>query len=98
MSYGDFSKPARARVSASHFEFKRMSLTCGGCGWHGLGVDCKVSEMFDNGITECVCPQCHEDIAFTSWPSASEYRAEAPNLSPLERDYLDQCEKASQGQ
>jgi len=90
------ARPVPSRVSAGAFEYKPMLLTCRACGWTGVGDETKVSEMFDSGITEHVCPKCSADIAITTWPTLAEYHAHWAELSELEREYVFRCEQAQQ--
>ncbi len=89
------AQPTAVRLRAGSIEFKRMPVTCRGCGWHGVGSDTKVSELFDSGITEHVCPACAADIAITTWPTLAEYHAHWNELSGAEREYVFLIEKAS---
>ena len=74
------------RIFAPYYELKKKALTCPECGWHGIGGDLSVSEVFEeSAIIEYVCPKCSFDIAFTQGPTLEESRANWDDVDEADR-------------
>jgi hypothetical protein len=47
-------------------EFAASAVTCGKCGWTGIGAEMTLGEAFGDGV-EKHCPRCDERWGFVQW-------------------------------
>jgi hypothetical protein len=88
--------PPPSRINRPYYELQIMSITCPECGWHGVGADLAVGEIYELGpIIELQCPKCGFDIAFTQGPSIAESRAHWDQLSDAEKEMVEAIEDQS---
>ena len=67
-----------------YYGWRNSTLTCGACGWSGLGKETSLSESFTDGA-EYQCPRCAVDFGFVVFPTLAE-AATDPRADPFDRD------------
>ena len=77
-----------SRIFAPYYELQKKVLTCPACGWQGKGSELSVSEIFDSGIVEYVCPSCSFDIAFTQGVTVEEHCANWDDCSEADKQVV----------
>jgi hypothetical protein len=59
----------------NYFTFKHDTITCPKCNWTGQGKNLKYGEFFEGSyISEFLCPDCVEKIAFVQFPVNEEIK------------------------